>query len=395
VGPSPPLTTTVETNNCPSIRPLLTAEVRSRTLCGRHQISEDGRHLVDGIPFGRPYLKQPRRPAVRIPPRKRRRLEEDAEAGAEEAEYVELVTNGETSPLLIGNGSTTSVLISPQAKKARVDKGDRMVHFSQVVPENLAESDDEDEDFDPNAKSDLDVSMASSDSDSDSSSASDSSSSDDPSSEGDSDSDSDSESSCNSSDSETSSTPPDVVSSKTPTQPLVPPNGGSKRTKHRNKRRALTEKLRRLKNDGKLDQNATLDDLRIYLENGEPPNGQPTPANPMSAATGKRKRIDKDSMAETMEGEATELDRRKQEFMANLEMDTSRIEAPDLATPNNKSSQIMTSVAETSNGLTEDGPSKDEAGAAPQRKRLRPDTSAIGRMLAHQTRVSLPHQYNI
>lgn len=35
----------------------------------------DGRHLVDGVPFGRPYLKRSfsSRPAIRIPPRKRRR----------------------------------------------------------------------------------------------------------------------------------------------------------------------------------------------------------------------------------------------------------------------------------------------------------------------------------
>jgi len=57
------------------IKPLQYAEVRARTLTGRDQISADGRHLVDGVPFGRPLLKGVCRPEVRIPPRKRRRLE--------------------------------------------------------------------------------------------------------------------------------------------------------------------------------------------------------------------------------------------------------------------------------------------------------------------------------
>lgn len=57
------------------IRPLQYAEVRARTLLGRDQITEDGRHLVDGLPFGRPLLRGVVRPEVRIPPRKKRRLE--------------------------------------------------------------------------------------------------------------------------------------------------------------------------------------------------------------------------------------------------------------------------------------------------------------------------------
>ncbi|KAL1961860.1 hypothetical protein VTN77DRAFT_984 [Rasamsonia byssochlamydoides] len=57
------------------IRPLQTADLRARRISGRHQISADGRHLIDGVPFGRPYLKRSysSRPAIRIPPRKRRR----------------------------------------------------------------------------------------------------------------------------------------------------------------------------------------------------------------------------------------------------------------------------------------------------------------------------------
>ncbi|WYZ41248.1 hypothetical protein EsH8_V_000143 [Colletotrichum jinshuiense] len=57
------------------IRPLLTDDLKRRRLSGRHQISADGRHLVDGLAFGRPWLRAPRdRPAVTLPPRKKARI---------------------------------------------------------------------------------------------------------------------------------------------------------------------------------------------------------------------------------------------------------------------------------------------------------------------------------
>ncbi|KAL2204320.1 hypothetical protein CC79DRAFT_1400520 [Sarocladium strictum] len=56
------------------IRSLLTDDVRRRRISGREQISSDGKHLLDGVAFGRPWLRAPRgRPAVRLPPRKRPR----------------------------------------------------------------------------------------------------------------------------------------------------------------------------------------------------------------------------------------------------------------------------------------------------------------------------------
>jgi hypothetical protein len=61
-----------------SIRPLLSSDLRARKISGRHQISQAGRHLIDGVPFGRPFFKRAAdRPAVEIPPRKRRRLTGD------------------------------------------------------------------------------------------------------------------------------------------------------------------------------------------------------------------------------------------------------------------------------------------------------------------------------
>jgi hypothetical protein len=58
-----------------TIRALQTSDLRVRKLGGRHQISPDGRHLFDGVAFGRHYLRKTARPAFRIPSRKRRKLD--------------------------------------------------------------------------------------------------------------------------------------------------------------------------------------------------------------------------------------------------------------------------------------------------------------------------------
>ncbi|CAK7243789.1 MAG: hypothetical protein STHCBS139747_005317 [Sporothrix thermara] len=56
------------------IRPLSSEDLKKLRIGGRHQISLDGKRLVDGVPFGRPLLKLPRgRPPVAIAPRKRPR----------------------------------------------------------------------------------------------------------------------------------------------------------------------------------------------------------------------------------------------------------------------------------------------------------------------------------
>ncbi|KAF3391162.1 hypothetical protein DPV78_011294 [Talaromyces pinophilus] len=57
------------------IRALEVGDIRARRLAGRLQVSTDGRRLIDGVPFGRPYLQKSysSRPPIRIPPRKRRR----------------------------------------------------------------------------------------------------------------------------------------------------------------------------------------------------------------------------------------------------------------------------------------------------------------------------------
>lgn len=56
------------------MRPLQTTDIRFRKISGRHQISADGKHLFDGVAFGRPFLQLAARPPIRIPPRKKRRF---------------------------------------------------------------------------------------------------------------------------------------------------------------------------------------------------------------------------------------------------------------------------------------------------------------------------------
>ncbi|PGH06257.1 hypothetical protein GX51_02454 [Blastomyces parvus] len=71
------------------IRALQVGDLMARRLTGRHQITIDGKHLIDGVPFGKPYIQKAvsSRPPITIPPRKKRRLNfggwrvDDARAG--------------------------------------------------------------------------------------------------------------------------------------------------------------------------------------------------------------------------------------------------------------------------------------------------------------------------
>ena len=64
-----------------------TSDLRCRRISGRDQISSDGRHLTDGVAFGRPLLRRPTRPAIHIPPRKRRRLAYDQDDEDDEQNF--------------------------------------------------------------------------------------------------------------------------------------------------------------------------------------------------------------------------------------------------------------------------------------------------------------------
>ncbi|CAE7220510.1 hypothetical protein P3342_013555 [Pyrenophora teres f. teres] len=361
-----------------SIRPLMTAEVRARTLTGRHQISDGGQHLVDGVPFGRPYLRQPNRPAVRIPPRKRRRLEDGETDGATEAiglltESGEVSEEDEVMPPLHGHSVSRSKAKEPQ-------KAARSVQFAQPEMDASDDSDEDDDDFAPGGANEEEAASeedSNDDTDSDSEAKSDTTSRASESSGSDSSSDSDSDDSDSDSDSDAGS-PPDVLSSKdgnkaeAPTiQPTkhTPPGQGLKATQFRNSRRTRTNRLRHLKASGELPEHATLSDLQDYETRKQGQHEEePIQTEPFSISQGKRKRLDED---ESVADDATELERRKRELMAKLG------ESPDTTAPADTPAEPSTPVIE---GAGEEPLAKKQT---PQR-RLRPDTGAIGRILARQ-----------
>ncbi|KAK4237482.1 hypothetical protein C8A03DRAFT_15970 [Achaetomium macrosporum] len=98
------------------IRPLDTGDRRKRRLSGRDQISADGRHLIDGVAFGRPRLKTPRdRPPVDIPPLKRRRIAYEAEEDEDQEPQLLLTQHGED------NGTSRRVRIRTSLDDAQDD----------------------------------------------------------------------------------------------------------------------------------------------------------------------------------------------------------------------------------------------------------------------------------
>lgn len=105
--------------------------MKIRKISGRHQIAADGRHLVDGMPFGRYLLRGPvERPVIKIPPRKRPRItyreEEETDSNAQES--------------FLAQSKRQRVIESPPAEENR----DRQL----VVHAELDDEDDEDdEDF--------------------------------------------------------------------------------------------------------------------------------------------------------------------------------------------------------------------------------------------------------
>src|SRR5690242_20079364 len=130
------------------IRPLMHAEIRARTLTGRYQINSGGQHLVDGVPFGRPYLRQPNRPDIRIPPRERQMLEETTDYEEAplllEAEQHEQGREGQ-----LASHGTALVGSLPQHKETGARNS---VQFAQPQTQlhigGACEDEDEDEDDD-------------------------------------------------------------------------------------------------------------------------------------------------------------------------------------------------------------------------------------------------------
>lgn len=84
-----------------TIKPLGWEDLRKRAMTGRDQISADGRHLYDGVAFGRPAVKAPIRPRVKIPPRKKVKLsQEEAPVTAQDPRPLKTAK----TPLMLTNG---------------------------------------------------------------------------------------------------------------------------------------------------------------------------------------------------------------------------------------------------------------------------------------------------
>jgi hypothetical protein len=258
------------------VRPLTYAEVRARTLMGRSQISGDGRKLEDGIAFGRPLLRAPVRPKVRIPARKRKRGGEDEEddEGDKRVRFLNNEHEGEQTEAAPLPNHKTVVVVSGKDDDSEEDEDD--------------EEDDQDFELEDDASSseaESDSSKASSSSSgSDSSDSTESSDSSDSSSSSSSDSSSDESSKARAKASRAKRTASSVKPiSQTATklntktlpdttkqtnsgapQPVTIPHEGKRTTQERNARRRDSKKLTYLKENGILPPSADLMALRAW-----------------------------------------------------------------------------------------------------------------------------------
>ncbi|KAI9162944.1 hypothetical protein HJFPF1_04539 [Paramyrothecium foliicola] len=141
------------------IRALSSEDLRRRRLAGRHQISVDGSHLVDGVTFGRAWRPPRDRPPLRLPPRKRLRITYDESADEDEPsdddeEAEQLLLDG---PKLLNTQDPSSVAI-----QAVFDDADRQNH---VEFENNDDSEGhdgfegEDADYIPNGATEDEVQL--------------------------------------------------------------------------------------------------------------------------------------------------------------------------------------------------------------------------------------------
>ncbi|KAF5715996.1 hypothetical protein FGLOB1_2773 [Fusarium globosum] len=127
------------------IRSLSTDDLRRRKLSGRHQISDDGKHLIDGLAFGRPWLRAPRdRPALDLPPRKRARIthEEELDEDDNDGSYVD---EEDQSEQLLLEDSEAPEMEEPGSVRLRV----RFMDSDQLEEENEDEDLDDETDFQP------------------------------------------------------------------------------------------------------------------------------------------------------------------------------------------------------------------------------------------------------
>ncbi|KAI1294360.1 hypothetical protein F5Y03DRAFT_399660 [Xylaria venustula] len=159
------------------IRALDRDDHRRRRVSGRHQVSSDGRHLIDGVPFGRPHLRSTTgRPGIHIPPLKRARHtytqqdggDSDASFESEGNSPIGLLTNRES----YGDGSM--ILGGFDDADSNVDDTDFEDHDAELSnpgsspggPRDEEEGDEEEEEGgDPSEEDEEDISECDEDED--------------------------------------------------------------------------------------------------------------------------------------------------------------------------------------------------------------------------------------
>ncbi|CAD0115194.1 unnamed protein product [Aureobasidium uvarum] len=264
------------------IQPLQTNDIRARNLSGRHQISRDGRHLVDGIAFGRPLLRAPAHAPIHIPPRKRARLDpslEESDAALQLGDFGPSPSDPEPRTR---TKTQKHVTFSPEFLQADYEDNGDMI-FDDYDDEDDELYDPSDDGFDYMVPGEemglLEDGRASVSSSDESSSDSDSDSDDDDSSDSDdndksgSDSDAPSEEPINKNSSSIealsrlkTAAPP---AKQAPSTKQAPPSDGKQRTRARNRRRRDAKKLTWLKSKGLLPAGATRQDLKKWREENE------------------------------------------------------------------------------------------------------------------------------
>jgi len=120
-------------------------------MSGRHQINPSGITLVDGVPFGRTAIRAIDRPAIHIPPLKRRRLTYDdlgtTAAGTEESVLLSEIDGSSEQLLLVNSGEAPPERARNTTRPQRKAKEKKSVRFG-TLPEDETDEED-DEDFDP------------------------------------------------------------------------------------------------------------------------------------------------------------------------------------------------------------------------------------------------------
>jgi hypothetical protein len=288
------------------IGPLTTIDHRQRRQSGRAQISSDGRHLVDGIAFGRPWSKQAisNRPKVDIPghpredvvlpqhdvylpedhqdsddendaplaiasyahSRMKKRAEDGADEGAEErkSKRRRLRVHFTADPRLDANLTSEQVLDDDDDEEEEAEE--------DYVPGSETGSDVED---DPESISDSDTDTDTTESSSTATSSSDSSSMSGNKSEHGYVEQLDGQERRGQDSAYASQSVTSSASENQQTHKQIPPGSGKKGTRLRNDRRKQSRQLRHWKSIGLVPKTMTISEFRAYQSDKENQRSEP------------------------------------------------------------------------------------------------------------------------